>query len=118
MPSLGSFTWRSITSATISRTRTLIRRCRAWSATTSSSSVLGAEQASPCREQLDLRRVGDESFALVDYVTAVAGIRRDDRDADQRPPMQVEMTRLGRGDVETPPQLRDDRPHDGSFLLQ
>src|SRR3954462_7371703 len=33
MPSRGSFTCRSITSATISRTRTLIRRARAWSAT-------------------------------------------------------------------------------------
>src|SRR3954471_6953830 len=33
MPSRGSFTCRSMTSATISRTRTLIRRARAWSAT-------------------------------------------------------------------------------------
>src|SRR4051794_32164078 len=97
-----------------------MRRARAWSATTSSSRllVITAEQPASRRQQLDLRPPGDEALALVEHVAAVLCVRRHDGDADRGASMQVEVTGLGCGDVEASPQLCDDRPHDGSLLLQ
>ena len=43
---------------------------------------------------------------------------RDDRDADERPAMKVEMPRLGRRNLESPTQLGHNRPYDGPLLLQ
>ena len=48
----------------------------------------------------------------------VAGVRRDHRDADLGPAVQVLVPGLGRADRERAPQLGDDRPDHGALLLQ
>jgi hypothetical protein len=99
-----------------------MRLVRAWSATAppqlGKRSIICSEQPAVRRQNLHLGASGDQPFALVEHVTAVRGIRGHDGDPDESPPMQVEMTGLGRGHVVAPPELRHDRPDDGPLLLQ
>ena len=57
--------------------------------------VLGPDEASARRQQIDFGMPGDEPLALIQHVTAVTRIGGDHGHADERPPMQVEVTRFG-----------------------
>jgi len=70
------------------------------------------------RQEVDLGPTGDEALTLLQHLATVRGVRRHDRDADRRPSMEVEVSRLGDGDLEPPPQLTDDRPHHCTLFLQ
>src|SRR3954470_22615308 len=117
MPSRGSLTCRSMNSATISRTRTLIRRVLARSATTSSS-VFRADEPAAGGQQVDLRSTSDESLTLIQHVSAVPCIRSHDGNSNRRAPVQVEMVGLRDRYLEPSPQLPDDRPHYCSFFFE
>src|SRR4051794_28081473 len=119
MPSRGSLTWRSTKSATISRTRTLMRRAR--SSPTEpllSAFVPMPDEASPGGQQVDLRSARHQALAPVEHLVAVRRIGRHDRDTQQRPPVQIEMTGLGGGHLEPATQLGHDRTHDRPLLLE
>src|SRR3954468_16872426 len=118
MPRRGSLTCRSITFATISRTRTLIRRVLASSATVIPSSVVAGVQLPPRAQQLDLGAPRNEPFAFVEHVPAVRRICSDNRHANRRPPMKIQRTGLRRGHLKPPPQLRHNRPHHTPLLLE
>src|SRR5207302_3809708 len=119
MPSRGSLTCRSMTSATISRTRMLILRVRAWSRTASSSTVvLRPDQSSVRRQEIDLGPPGREPLALVEHLAAVRRIGGDDRHSDRRRPVQVELANLCRRNVNPPLQLAHYRPDHRSLLLE
>src|SRR5450432_857910 len=45
-------------------------------------------------------------------------LARDDGDPDQRPPMQVEMPRLGDRNLKRAPHLSNDGPHDRPLFLE
>ena len=72
----------------------------------------------PSRQQLDLGAPGDQPLARLQYLNTVGTIRRDDRHAHQRPPVQLEMPCLCGTHLEPAPELSHDRPHDRPLLLQ
>ena len=58
-------------------------------------SIFRAQHALSGREQLKLRPRGDEALAAVEHGHHVSVVSADAAHADQRSPVQVEMTRLG-----------------------
>src|SRR5687767_12170510 len=105
MPSRGSFTCISRVEATTSRIRTASLRARA----TSTISVVLSVELLVGGQHLDLRVGGDEPLAGIEDLDAVLRVGRHDRDPDEGPPVQVQMTRLGGAHVVVPLQLGDDR---------
>lgn len=69
-------------------------------------------------QQFELGAARREPLARVEHVPDVLAVGGDRGDADERAPVQVQMSRLGDRDGESLPQFGHHRPHHGSLLLQ
>ncbi len=64
------------------------------------------------RQQLELWASDDQPLTLIEHLDAVRSVGGDHRDPDKRSPVQIEMTGLGRRDLEAAAKLSDQRPYD------
>src|SRR6476660_2264208 len=131
MPSRGSLTCISSIEATICLIRRDSLRARPVSAIALSYSlcwsgswpkrsleIVVVEHPATRDEHFDVRPSGDETFTPLEHLDHVLVGRRDGRDADLGPAVQVGMPGFRGRDREAPSQVGDNRPDDGALLLQ
>ena len=69
-------------------------------------------------EQFELRACRDQPLRVVEDIDDMAPIRSDQGNPDPRPAMQIQMLHLGGTELELPSQISDQRPYQGTLLLQ
>ena len=70
------------------------------------------------RQQLNLRAERDQALDRVKHLDQMGTVRADRSYSNPGPPVQLQVINFGDAEIESPPYVGDERPYQGTLLLE